>query len=47
MCEGVGHPVRRLHRREYGGLTLEGLAPGEWRELTADEVERLRAVVSR
>jgi 23S rRNA pseudouridine2605 synthase len=42
MCEAVGHPVRRLHRRAYAGLTLDGLAPGEWRELTADEVARLR-----
>jgi 23S rRNA pseudouridine2605 synthase len=44
MCEAVGHPVRRLHRREYAGLTLEGLAPGEWRELTDDEVTRLYGV---
>jgi 23S rRNA pseudouridine2605 synthase len=46
MCEAVGHPVRRLHRREYAGLTLEGLAPGEWRELTADELKALRALIS-
>ena len=43
MCEAVGHPVRRLHRPRYAGLTLDGLAPGEWRELTPGEVERLRA----
>ncbi|HXV95838.1 MAG TPA: pseudouridine synthase [Gaiellaceae bacterium] len=43
MCEAVGHPVRRLHRREYAGLTLEGLEPGAWRELTAGEVAALRA----
>ncbi|MBA2535861.1 MAG: rRNA pseudouridine synthase [Actinobacteria bacterium] len=42
MLEAVGHPVRRLHRREYAGLTLKGLQAGEWRELTQDEVERLR-----
>jgi 23S rRNA pseudouridine2605 synthase len=42
MCEAVGHPVRTLHRREYAGLTAEGLAPGEWRELTAEEVRELR-----
>jgi 23S rRNA pseudouridine2605 synthase len=46
MCEAVGHPVRTLHRREYAGLTANGLAPGEWRELTPDEVKRLRALVS-
>jgi 23S rRNA pseudouridine2605 synthase len=43
MCEAVGHPVRRLHRRGYAGLTLEGLEPGAWRELTAEEVAALRA----
>jgi 23S rRNA pseudouridine2605 synthase len=43
MCEAVGHPVRRLHRSGYAGLTLRGLAVGAWRELTGAEVERLRA----
>jgi 23S rRNA pseudouridine2605 synthase len=43
MLEAVGHPVRRLHRKAYAGLTLEGLEPGEWRELSPDEVKRLRA----
>jgi 23S rRNA pseudouridine2605 synthase len=43
MLEEVGHPVRRLHRSRYAGLTVEGLEPGEWRELTADELDALRA----
>ncbi len=42
MCEAVGHPVRRLHRREYAGLRLDGLRPGEWRELEPEELARLR-----
>lgn len=42
MCEAVGLPVRRLHRRRYAGLGVDGLAPGEWRELTAREVDELR-----
>ncbi len=42
MCEAVGHPVGRLHRSGYATLTLDGLDPGEWRELTADEVQALR-----
>jgi 23S rRNA pseudouridine2605 synthase len=42
MLEAVGHPVRRLHRPAYVGLTLSGLAPGEWRELTAEEIARLK-----
>jgi len=42
MLEAVGHPVRSLHRSRYAGLTLEGLEPGQWRELEPSEVERLR-----
>ena len=44
MCEAVGHPVRALHRREYAGLMVDDLAPGDWRELTADEVKRLHTL---
>jgi 23S rRNA pseudouridine2605 synthase len=43
MLEAVGHPVRRLHRSRYAGLTLERLEPGRWRDLTADEVAALRS----
>jgi pseudouridine synthase len=42
MCEAVGHRVRRLHRSAYAGLGVEGLAPGEWRELSQDELELIR-----
>ena len=42
MLDSVGHPVRRLHRSAYAGLTLGGLEPGAWRELEPSEVERLR-----
>jgi 23S rRNA pseudouridine2605 synthase len=42
MCEAVGHRVRRLHRSVYAGLGLDGLAPGEWRELKTDELELIR-----
>jgi 23S rRNA pseudouridine2605 synthase len=47
MLEAVGHPVRRLHRSRYAGLTVEGLEPGAWRELTADEVAALRELTRR
>jgi len=43
MCEAVGHPVVRLHRSRYAGLTVEGLEPGAWRELEPSEVDQLRA----
>ena len=41
MCEAVGHPVRRLVRTRIGPLRIGTLAPGEWRELTVDEVRAL------
>ncbi len=41
MCEAVGHPVTRLVRTRIGPLQDRRLAPGAWRQLTADEVRRL------
>lgn len=41
MLEAVGHRVRLLHRSRYASLTVDGLAPGEWRELTRDEAHAL------
>lgn len=42
MVEAVGNRVRSLHRSVYAGLTVDGLEPGEWRELREDELARLR-----
>ena len=47
MFEAVGHPVRRLHRSCYAGLTADDLAPGAWRELAVDEVGALRRLVAK
>ena len=47
MLVAVGHPVRRFHRSAYAGIGVEGLDPGRWRELTADEVARLTSLASR
>ncbi|UDY36258.1 pseudouridine synthase [Dermatobacter hominis] len=41
MCEAVGHPVIRLVRTRIGPLRDPQLGPGEWRELTQDEVRAL------
>ena len=46
MCESVGHPVLRLVRTRIGPLAERGLAPGEWRELTQDEVRALERAVA-
>jgi 23S rRNA pseudouridine2605 synthase len=43
MLAAVGHPVARLHRSAYAGLTLEGLEPGACRELEPFELDQLRA----
>jgi 23S rRNA pseudouridine2605 synthase len=42
MCDAVGHPVVRLHRSGYAGLTVDGLAPGQWRDLNEAELAALR-----
>jgi cytidylate kinase len=47
MLAAVDVPVERLVRVRIGGLRLEGLAPGESRELTAAERDRLAGGTSR
>ncbi|MEZ0471038.1 pseudouridine synthase [Luteimonas salinilitoris] len=43
MFAAVGNHVERLHRSRVGGLALEDLAAGEWRQLDADARARLFA----
>jgi 23S rRNA pseudouridine2605 synthase len=43
MCQAVGHPVLALERVAFGPLSIEGLAPGCYRRLSAADIERLRA----
>jgi 23S rRNA pseudouridine2457 synthase len=38
MTARIGHPTLRLIRWAVGPWTLDGLAPGEWRELDASEI---------
>jgi len=42
MCETIGHPVTELKRIAIGPLRDPRLKIGYWRELTPDEVQRLR-----
>ena len=42
MCEAIGHPVTHLKRVAIGPIRDSRLKLGAWRELTADEVRRLR-----
>lgn len=42
MCSAVGLPVRDLRRIRMGPIGLGRLKPGQWRDLTPDEVHRLK-----
>jgi pseudouridine synthase len=46
MCDAIGHPVTQLKRVAIGPLRDAKLKVGQWRELTAEEVERLRAAAT-
>ena len=46
MCIAVGLPVRDLQRTRMGPIGLGRLKPGQWRDLTTDEVRRLKSAVS-
>lgn len=42
MMEQIGYPVIKLKREKYGTLTLQGLQPGDYRQLTPKEVKQIR-----
>ncbi|MGM9903041.1 16S rRNA pseudouridine synthase A [Enterococcus sp. 10A9_DIV0425] len=41
MFQAVGLPVQKLKRERYGDLTLQGLRPGDYRELNKKEISQL------
>lgn len=43
MFEQIDHPVLKLKRERYGVLSLNGLQPGDSRELSTHEIKQLRA----
>lgn len=45
MTAAVGFPTLRLVRVAIGPLRLDGLAPGQWRALTRDEIRQLYRMV--
>jgi pseudouridine synthase len=47
MCEAVGHPVSRLKRVRIGPITDDHIRPGEFRDLTDEEVAALKRVSAR
>jgi pseudouridine synthase len=42
MMARLGHPVKKLRRVAVGPLKLRGLQPGQWRELTRQELKALK-----
>ena len=42
MTAAVGFPTLRLIRIAIGGVTLKGLDPGQWRELSTEELRLLK-----
>lgn len=47
MMEAVGNRITELERRSFGALKLDpALGRGDWRELTAEEIDALRLIPS-
>ena len=46
MCEAVKLQIVRLKRSAVGNIKLGMLRPGEWADLTAEELKGLKALVS-
>ncbi|WP_353719522.1 23S rRNA pseudouridine(2604) synthase RluF [Dyadobacter sp. 676] len=47
MCEYLGYSVTRLKRVRIMNVTLKDLPTGQWRDLTADEMQEINEAVSR
>ncbi|MEO8027952.1 MAG: pseudouridine synthase [Bryobacteraceae bacterium] len=47
MTAAIGHPTLRLVRVAIGSLRIDGLEPGNWRDLTRLEVQALRGLDGR
>ena len=47
MCEAVGLEVARLRRISVGPVKLGMLQPGDWRDLTPDELRALRTAIGK
>ena len=45
MFQAVGHEVIALHRQKFAGLDVAGVARGEYRVLSEDELKRLESFV--
>jgi 23S rRNA pseudouridine2605 synthase len=39
LLSAIGHPVTQLRRVQFGGLELGTLPPGQWRQLSSEELK--------
>jgi 23S rRNA pseudouridine2605 synthase len=46
LCAAVGHPVLRLFRPAQASVSVAGLAPGQVRPLTPEEVRRVEGIAA-
>ncbi|SDJ90749.1 ribosomal large subunit pseudouridine synthase F [Ferrimonas sediminum] len=46
MCEYLGYKVTKLKRTRIMNVTLSGLRPGQWRDLSADEMAAINQAVA-
>ena len=47
MCAALGYKVTSLKRVRIMNITLNGLAPGKWRNFSAQEIAEINAMVSK
>lgn len=47
MMDSIGHSVLKLERIKFGPLNVKGLKRGEFRYLTAEEIQRLKVAIMR
>jgi len=45
LCKSVGHPVKKLRRVAFAGITVKDLPTGAWRHLDKVEISRLKSLV--
>ncbi|MEE8520099.1 MAG: pseudouridine synthase [Gemmatimonadota bacterium] len=46
MMDALGVRVKRLVRTAFGPIELAGIASGEWRDLSEEEIEAVKAAIS-
>lgn len=46
LLEAINHPVKKLRRETYGTLNLQGMTSGDVRELSHNEVRRLKDLIN-